>query len=130
MSGHGEKLSRKQEQTIAALLAEPTHEAAAAAVGVGVATLRRWLGTATFAAAWRQARGRVVDEAVGGLVRAAGQATAALVRNLTCGRPAAEIAAAKAIWDGLRGQELEDLAAEVRDLKTKLAEVLSLDDDG
>ena len=39
MSGHGEKLTRKQEAAIAALLLQPTITAAAAAVGIGEATL-------------------------------------------------------------------------------------------
>jgi len=43
LKGHGEKLSRKQEQAIAALLTCPTIEQAAKAAGVGETTLWRWL---------------------------------------------------------------------------------------
>lgn len=43
MSGHGEKLSRKQEALVAALLIEPTHAAAALKAGISEATLHRWL---------------------------------------------------------------------------------------
>src|SRR5262249_52012194 len=43
MSGHGEKLSRKQEQAIAALLEKPSLAEAAAAVSLNEKTLRRWL---------------------------------------------------------------------------------------
>ncbi len=41
MKGHGQKLTRKQEALIAALLTEPTHAAAAARAGVSEATLHR-----------------------------------------------------------------------------------------
>jgi len=43
MNGHGEKLTRKQDAAIGALLSKPTITGAAGAVGVGEATLRRWL---------------------------------------------------------------------------------------
>jgi hypothetical protein len=99
VSGHGEKLSRKQEQAVAALLAEPTLEAAAASAGVGSATLRRWLREPEFAATYRQVRRHVVEGAVGRLQQAATEAADALKRNLTCGKPAAEIAAAKALLE-------------------------------
>ena len=42
MPGHGDKLSRKQEQAIAALLAEPTIEAAAPKADIGLTTLKNW----------------------------------------------------------------------------------------
>src|SRR5688572_27719597 len=42
MNGHGERLSRKQEQAVVALLEQPTLGQAAAAVGVNEKTLRSW----------------------------------------------------------------------------------------
>ena len=51
MTGHGEKLTRKQEQAIACLLAEATLTAAASHCGIGEATLRRWLRDPQFEAA-------------------------------------------------------------------------------
>jgi hypothetical protein len=41
MAGHGEKLTRKQEAAIAALLSEPTVEAAAARAEIGHQTLKQ-----------------------------------------------------------------------------------------
>ena len=43
MSAGRSKEPRKREQAIAALLAEPTHAAAAAKAGIAEATLQRWL---------------------------------------------------------------------------------------
>ncbi len=43
MNGHGEKLTRKQDAAIGALLSHPTISAAAQSVGLGEATLRRLL---------------------------------------------------------------------------------------
>ena len=42
-SGHGEKLTRKKEQAIVALLTEPTITRAADSAGIAEATLRRWM---------------------------------------------------------------------------------------
>jgi hypothetical protein len=79
MSGHGEKLTRKQEQAIAALLSEPTLDEAAAKTGVAPATLRRWLKEPGFRAAYRQARRELVEGAVGRIQAATGQAVDTLV---------------------------------------------------
>jgi hypothetical protein len=79
MSGHGEKLSRRQEAAIAALLTETTHAAAAAAAGIGEATLRRWLQLPPFRAAYRRARRQLVEAAVGRIQAATGQAVDTLL---------------------------------------------------
>jgi hypothetical protein len=79
MSGHGEKLSRRQEAAIAALLTEPTHAAAAAKVGIGEATLRRLLRLPNFGAAYRAARRELVEAAVGRIQAATGQAVDTLL---------------------------------------------------
>ena len=79
MKGHGQKLTRKQEALIAALLTEPTHAAAAAKAGVGEATLHRWLHLPAFRAAYRQARRELVEGAVGRIQAATGQAVDTLL---------------------------------------------------
>jgi hypothetical protein len=43
MTGHGQKLSRKKESAIAALISLPTIGDAAKLVGIGEKTLFRWL---------------------------------------------------------------------------------------
>src|SRR5262245_28550089 len=105
------KLDGKQEAVIAALLTEPTHAAAAAATGVGEATLQRWLRRPAFRDAYRAARRRLLEAALARLQQSAGRAVEALERNLTCGQPAHEIRAAFGILDqAVKAQELLDLS--------------------
>ncbi len=113
-AGHGEKRSRREEAAIAALLAEPTIDAAARQAGIAASTLRGWLRDPDFQRRYRDARRQVVEQAITAIQRATGEAVEALRRNLTCGVPAAEIAAAKAIMDqAVKGVELVDLAERV-----------------
>jgi hypothetical protein len=65
LAGHGQKLTRKQDSMIAALLTEPSYAAAAAKAGVGPRTLHRWLHLPGFRAAYRQARREVLEFAIG-----------------------------------------------------------------
>jgi hypothetical protein len=64
----------KHERLIAALLSEPTHEAAAVKAGVSPATLRRNLNAPAFCTAYRRARRQLVQSAVERLQGAVGQA--------------------------------------------------------
>jgi hypothetical protein len=79
MSGHGEKMTRKQEQAIAALLSEATVTQAAIKAGVSHATLRRWLKESGFVSAYRQARREVVESAIGRIQAATGTAVDTLL---------------------------------------------------
>src|SRR5690349_24426784 len=123
MSAPGRELTPKQTAAALALLTEPTKEKAAAKAGVSVATLRRWEKDRAFLDAVRSARRRVVEDTVSALQGACAGAVEALVRNLTCGKPAAEIRAAEVILDrATKGVELVDLIAEVEELKKLLPE--------
>jgi hypothetical protein len=64
VAGHGEKLSRKREKAIAALLTEPTIAQAAKAAGIGEKTLRRWLKSPEFSLAYDAARRELIDVAM------------------------------------------------------------------
>jgi hypothetical protein len=100
MSGHGEKLSRRQEAAIAALLSESTHAAAAAAAGIAESTLRRWLHVPAFRAAYRQVRRELVDAAVGRIQAATGQAVDTLLAVAKDGaKDADRVRAAVALLD-------------------------------
>lgn len=111
MKGYGEKISRKQEAAIAALLRDPTIKQAARAVGVGEVTLWRWLKQEGFSAAYKVARRQVVEAAIGYLQEATVEAAATLRRNLTCGQPAVEVRAALGLLEqALQGQELLDIS--------------------
>ena len=120
MKDRTETLERR-DRLIAALLTAPTHEAAAAAAGVDPSTLRRYLRTPGFVRAYRAARRRLVEAAVGRLQQVAGKAVDALERNLTCGRPGDEIRAAVAVLEHCqKGMELLDLADRLREVEAAL----------
>jgi hypothetical protein len=121
MAGHGEKLTRRQEAAIAALLTRPTVEAAAAECGVGYSTLKGWLAQPGFRAEYAAARRRLVDRAVLVLQQATTRAVGTLVRHLEADRPADAISAAKTVLDqAFRGMEILDLAAEVQSLREEV----------
>jgi hypothetical protein len=90
----GRPSAHKRQAAIAGLLSCGTIGQAAVQAGICEKTLRLWMAQADFAAAYRQARQQVVEQAIGILQTASIQAVAALVRNLSSGKPGAEIAAA------------------------------------
>ena len=120
--GHGDKLSRKAEAAIAALLNQGTLVTAAATAGVSVRTLKRWLREPTFAAAYREARGEALVHAVGLMQGVAVEAVDRLRANLTCGNPSVEVSASRALLDlVLRAGELLDLTDRIYALERAAA---------
>src|SRR5262245_33418477 len=111
MVGHGQKLTRKQGAAIAALLSTPTYAEAAAKAGIGEATLYRWLRLPEFRAAYQEARRRLFDRALDGLLQVSRDAVATLGKNLDSRKAADQNRAAIAILDQFRrGNELGGLA--------------------
>jgi hypothetical protein len=122
-TGHGDKLSRKFEQAIAALLDLPTVTEAAAAVGVDESTLRAWLRDPAFAAAYADARREILSRTVARLLAVTGKAVEALERNLTAERPADQLRAAALVLEyAVRGVEVLDLTEQVEELKRQVEE--------
>ena len=120
--GEGGKRPRQEEVAIAALLSEPTIAEAAQKAGISKSTLLRWLQEPAFKARYRAARRSVVEGAIGRLQQAATLAVDALTRNLTCGTPAVEVGAAKAMLDyAIKAVELVDLAERVEQLEEAAA---------
>lgn len=120
MIGHGDKLIRKQDQAISALLTSPTVKAAAECCGVSVATLQRWQQLPEFSTAYRLARRRVIDQATGQLTRASVDAVAVLseVMHGEAQPGAVRVSAAKAVLDyAYKSYELEELVARVAALE-------------
>jgi len=120
-SGHGERLTRKQEQAIAALLAHPTLEAAASVVGVNAVTLTRWMRVDTFREAYMQTRREAVSQAVATVQAATGEAVDTLraVMRDTEAPAGSRVSAAKAVLDtAIRGIELEDFERRLTALET------------
>jgi hypothetical protein len=116
--GHGEKLSRRHEATVAALLTEPTLAAAANRAGISEATLARWLKRPEFQAAFRAARRQVVEAAIGTLQTASSEAVATLRRNLGASAESVQIRAAAVILEhATKAIELMDLVERVERLE-------------
>lgn len=119
--GHGEKLSRKQESAIAALLSTSTIKEAATACGVAEVTLWRWLQLPDFAREYRAARRQVVERAITELQSACTDAVDTLKRNLHCEQASVEIRAAQIILEqAVKGVELIDLQERVDRLEALL----------
>ena len=115
MPGHGEKLERRWEQTIAALLSQSTIAGAAKQAGVDVTTLYRWLKDQDFYYAFYKARNDLLQHALGhiaeGLV-----AAATVLREILVDPDAsatAKVSAAKALFD-LAQKDKEQASLEAR----------------
>jgi transposase-like protein len=120
MAGHGEKLGRKQEEAIAALLSQRNIEEAARAAGVGTRTLIRWLKLPEFRKEYRKARREAVHQSVARLQQATGAAASVVLKLMTDPNvPAAvKLRAAECVFDrAFKGVELEDIEARVSELE-------------
>ena len=107
MSGHGEKLTRNQDAAIGALLSQPTVIAAAQVVGIGEATLRRWLKDRGFLTAYRAARRQALEHSLALLQKAGSEAEEALQQSLQATSERVRLRAACSILDySLKGVEL------------------------
>jgi DNA-binding MurR/RpiR family transcriptional regulator len=123
MMAPGEKLSRKQEVAIAALLTCPTLAEAAQRAGISEPTLGRWLRRDDFQTAYRQARREAVSQAIAHLQRVSGEAVETLRAIMADGKaPAsARVTAARAVLEvAIKAVELEDLEARIADLEARL----------
>ena len=118
MSGHGEKLTRNQDAAIGALLSQPTVIAAAQVVGIGEATLRRWLKDRGFLTAYRAARRQALEHSLALLQKAGSKAVETLLECLQAESEGVRLRAACAILDySLKGSELMDLETRIADLE-------------
>jgi len=116
MKANGGKLSRKQEQAIAALLSEPTIAAAAERVGVGEVTLWRWLQREDFRVDYQRARRETVAQAIAAIQQASSEAVQALREIMVDSEAPASsrVSAAKTVLEfALKGAELEDIEKRV-----------------
>lgn len=91
------EINQKQEIALAALASGNTRAEAAALANVTEATIYNWLNEESFADRLKQTQRRMFENAVSELQAASLDAISALRRNLTCGEPRAENAAATAI---------------------------------
>lgn len=99
MQGHGEKMSRKKEAAIAALLACESLEKAAAKSGVSVATLRRWRNEESFRQSYEAARTEILEKTVNAILQTTATAVATLYDSLKAQKSGDRIKAAIALLD-------------------------------
>jgi hypothetical protein len=122
-SGHGEKLTRKANAAIAALLSHATLADAAGSVGISETTLWRWLQRDDFRRRLRQAQETVFDGALKTLQGSTTEAVNCLRRNLNCKRPSVQVQAARSIIHyTLKTRELFDLQVRLDELEARLEE--------
>lgn len=113
-------LTRNQDRAILALLSHHTMKEAAASVGVGEATLWRWLQDEDFQRAYQRARREAVRQAIANLQQASGEAVNVLSELMrdTSVPATARVTAAKAIIEySIKAVEVEDLAERVAELE-------------
>jgi transposase len=119
--GHGDKLERKTEAAIVALLAHPTMPEAAKAAGVSETTLWRWLQRDDFRKKYREAQDKVFEGALGSLQGASTEAVSCLRRNLACSNLSVQVQAAKAILDyTIKAREMFELEHRIAILEAAL----------
>lgn len=99
MSTDGTELTPKQRLAVAALLTEPSNQAAAAACGVSARTLWRWQQQPAFVDALRAAERGAIDQASRRLATAAGTAITVLtdVLNSPTAAPGIKVRAAECV---------------------------------
>ena len=114
--GHGEKLSRKQEQAVVALLTMPTIRKAAEKAGVGERTLRGWMkDSPEFQRAYTEARRGFLEHSLGKLQRATSAAVTTLARAAR-----KDVKAAVAVIDrAVKGAEMLDVLVRLKALEQR-----------
>lgn len=121
MRGHGEKITRKQEQAIAALLAQPSVGEAALAANIAESMLYRWLQKHDgFKTAYQAARREVVRQAIVQVQSACGKAVETLrsIMDDSNAPASARVSAARTVLDmAVKAVELEDLEQRIAALE-------------
>jgi hypothetical protein len=120
MKGHGAKCERKKEEAIVALLTQKNIEEAARSIGIGSATLLRWLKDPDFDTAYREACRAAFLQSVARLQQASGAAVTTLLKLMIdpTTPPSTKARAADSVLDhSAKAIELEDIEARVSGLE-------------
>jgi hypothetical protein len=120
MVGHGQKLGRKKEAAIAALLTHRNVDEAAQAVDVGATTLWRWLKLPQFQAEYRKARRDAFSQSIARLQQGTAAAATTLLKTMIDpATPASvRVRAAEAIFNhAAKAIEIEDIEERVSELE-------------
>jgi hypothetical protein len=120
MKGHGAKFGRKKEEAIIALLTQRNTEEAARAIGIGSATLLRWLQIPEFQAAFRAAKWAAYSQSIARLHQMSSAAVSTLGKVMVDpGTPSAtKVRAADSILNHtIKAIETENLEARLSELE-------------
>jgi len=120
MKGHGAKFGRKKESAIVALLSHRTTEEAARAIGVGPATLLRWMKDPGFDAAYRAAKRAAFGQAIARLHHLSSAAVSTLGKVMldVATPPATKVRAADSILNHtIKAIDTEDVEARISELE-------------
>ena len=124
MVGHGAKFSRRKEDAIAALLAQPSVAEAARVVNIRPQTLARWMKVPEFDAAYRAAKRAVFGQAIARLQQASGAAVTTLLKVMfDAGAPAAaRLTAADVVLSHAKAaNEIEEIQPRLSELERATA---------
>jgi transposase-like protein len=120
MKGHGTKFSRKMEEAVAALLTQRNVEEAARTVGIGPATLLRWMKVPEFQTAYREARRAAFSQSIARLQQGTSAAATTMLKlMIDPNTPASvRVRAAECIMNhATKAIEIEDIEARVTELE-------------
>lgn len=124
------RLTSKQQNTILALLTEPTIKAAAQKAGVGERTVHTWLDEPAFSKAYAKARREATRRAVARLQQYSDTAAAVLLEIMATksNHPSVRLAAAKTVLEfSIKAVELEDMEQRLTALERQMSENQSQD---
>lgn len=113
-------MTDKQSMALAALLSEPTQEAAAKKLGISARTLRRYLADPEFAEAYRQAHAQLIGDATKRMQRGLSAAVDTLQEIATdpeAGKTARVAAARSILENTLKYTELSDIMSRIARLE-------------
>lgn len=113
-------MTEKKALALAALLSEPTQEAAAKRVGLSARTIRRYLAEPEFLEAYQQAHARLVEDATQRMQRGLSSAVDALqeiAKDPDAGKTARVAAARSLLEQALRYTELSDIMSRIAKLE-------------
>lgn len=120
MKGHGTKLPKQKHEAVVALLEHPTVKEAAQAVGIGEATLFRWLQVPDFQDAYRECKRQIVNHAISRLQQATAEAVETLREVMKDKEkpPSPRVSAAKAVLEiAVKAVETEDILSRLEVLE-------------
>lgn len=120
MKGHREKLGRKKEEAIVALLSTRSIEEAARIANVPPRTLHRWLNEQEFDVAYRKARRAVSAQSNARLQQASGAAVTTLLKLIVDPAVPAAVRSRTAYYVltlASRAMEIDDIEARLTELE-------------